>query len=178
MNSHTKIISGVTQQKGDSISENIHSLDEKTFIAYMKAIGFNSEIPLPRTKQTVETLLYQHATKFAFTTFAANFGDEVKLTATDLTQYMLKNGQGYCFHHNVSIGAALKQLGFDVTLVAASIRKSKDSNEVFPLATHVVVILNLDNKDYLIDPGWSDGIIKGLPLGQNPDQTHGKYHTV
>lgn len=143
-------------------------------LRYLNIIGFkltDSAITL----EVVEEILSKHGLAFAFSTLPANLKDKVSLDFPNFAEYLLANRYGYCFHHNVVLFECLKQLGFDVALMAANVRKPPTFTEANPLATHVIILLTFQNKRYLLDAGWGISALKPLLIdAEGTNQT--EYH--
>lgn len=143
-------------------------------LQYFKVIDFHlSDTVL--TLEVLEEILFKHGLAFAATSLPANLNDSVRLEFSNLAEYLLNNRYGFCFHHNIVAFEALKQLGFNVELLAAHMRVEPDYNEALPLATHVCILLTFQGKKYLLDPGWGSSSLKPLPLDEK-DTPKSAYH--
>lgn len=132
-------------------------------LQYLAAIGFDlSKAAL--SLEVVSEILHKHGLTFAMTTLPANKQDRVELEFENLTGYLLKNGYGFCYHHNVTVHEVLKALGFEVNYIAASVRVPPACVETFKVPTHVALVLTLKSQRYLVDPGWNPQVSKPILL--------------
>lgn len=158
--------------KNGTAPDNLHPL----VLQYLNTIGFKlSDSAI--TLKVVEDIMNKHGLAFDATTLPANLKDKVCLDFSNLAEYLLANHYGYCFHHNIVAFECLKQLGFNVELMAANIRKPPAFTEANPLATHVIILLTFKNKRYLLDAGWGIAALKPLLIDTKGTQQSG-YHVA
>ncbi|MCJ8311572.1 MAG: arylamine N-acetyltransferase [Saccharospirillaceae bacterium] len=132
----------------------------------------NLEIPKQLNLTFVNALIAKHVARYSFNSLAVNLGEDISLDV-DLIIDKLVNRQfgGYCFEHNKVVFECLKQLGFDVELKLAQVLYNK--NTASP-RTHRITLLNLDNKQYILDAGFGGfGPVTPLLLKANIEQISG-----
>lgn len=72
----------------------------------------------------------------------------------------LKRG-GWCFELHLLFSWALREIGFDVSTVAAGIHRAEDGDKM--LGNHSILLVNLD-ETYLVDLGLGDGPREPIPF--------------
>jgi N-hydroxyarylamine O-acetyltransferase len=71
---------------------------------------------------------------------------------------------GWCYEMNGLLGAALTQIGFEVTRMAGSVARGERDR---PLGNHLVLRVDLD-RPYIADVGFGDGLREPVPLAPGP----------
>lgn len=72
---------------------------------------------------------------------------------------------GWCFEMNGLFAAVLRELGFDVDLVAGAVNREKNGDAA-PM-NHVALLVHLD-QTYLADVGFGNGMLAPAPLREGP----------
>ncbi len=88
------------------------------------------------------------------------------LTVDEVQIYekIVANGRGgWCFEMNGLLAWALREIGFDVTLMSSFVGRDKDSAIPQGAGDHLILLVRLD-KPYLADVGFGNGILEPLPL--------------
>jgi len=81
----------------------------------------------------------------------------VSLDLLDVQRKLVAERQGgYCFEHNLLLGAALQQLGYDVELLLARARTGGWPGPIRP-RTHLVLRVEADDQAWLADVGFGFG---------------------
>src|SRR5262249_5473011 len=74
---------------------------------------------------------------------------------------------GYCFEQNLLFAAALRELGYAVTTLAARVRYGAQG--VRP-RTHMLLAVRVDDADWLADVGFGgDGLLLPVPLADGAE---------
>jgi N-hydroxyarylamine O-acetyltransferase len=68
---------------------------------------------------------------------------------------------GWCYEMNGLFGWALRELGFDVTLLSSDVRAAMDGDGAG--GDHLILMVQLD-RPYLADVGFGNGLIEPIPL--------------
>ena len=86
--------------------------------SYLRRIGYAG--PLAPSADVLEALHRAHATHIPFENLDILLGKPISLALPDIQAKLVTARRGgYCFEHNSLLGAALGQVGFRVTPLAA-----------------------------------------------------------
>jgi len=128
--------------------------------AYLARIGYTGH----RTPTTavLEGLHLAHATHIPFENLDILLGKPIRLDLDSLQAKLIQGHRGgYCFEQNTLFAAALEQVGFRVTRLAARVRAG---------ATHMLLGVEAEGTAWLADVGFGgDGLLKPLPLVAGPE---------
>jgi N-hydroxyarylamine O-acetyltransferase len=126
--------------------------DEANIDAYFERIGFSGSIA--PSLQTLEQLHVLHPAAIPFENLDPLLDVPVRLELRNLEQKLLfeKRG-GYCFEQNLLFKAMLKNLGFEVTGLAARVHWNHPEDEVRP-KSHMVLLVDVNGSSYLADVGF------------------------
>jgi N-hydroxyarylamine O-acetyltransferase len=132
--------------------------------AYLARIGYTGA--RRPTREVLEALHLAHGTHIPFENLDIQLGRPIRLDLTSL-QAKLVHGRrgGYCFEHNALFAAALEQLGFRVTRLAARVRLG--ATRPTP-RTHMLLRVDVDGGAWLADVGFGSGPLLPLPLTPGP----------
>lgn len=126
--------------------------------AYLDRIGFTEDprIDLP----TLRILHQRHLRTIPYENLDIQLGRFVP-TDPDLAFRKLVTDRrgGWCYEMNGLFGAALTALGFDVTLVHASIEQGAASVQL----SHLALVVDI-GQPYLLDVGFGDGLLGPIPI--------------
>lgn len=129
--------------------------------AYFKRIGYHDE---PRLNlQTLHALHFAHATKIPFENIDPLLGRPVQMElAAVQNKLIFKRRGGYCFEQNTLFAAALEQLGFKVTRLAARVHVGTD--RILP-KTHKLLRVEVDETSWICDVGFGSwGLLEPIEL--------------
>jgi N-hydroxyarylamine O-acetyltransferase len=133
--------------------------------AYLGRIAYAGE--RKPTAAVLGALHLAHATHIPFENLDIQLGRPIRLDLESL-QAKLVRGQrgGYCFEHNTLFAAALEQVGFGVTRLAARVRFG--ATRTLP-RTHMLLCVETEGRSWLADVGFGgEGLLKPLPLVAGP----------
>ncbi|MFE2278562.1 arylamine N-acetyltransferase [Streptomyces sp. NPDC059454] len=147
-----------------SVSEGIpHSWDTEGLDvgAYLRRIGYDG--PVEPTAGTLRALQRAHIDAVPFENVDVVLRRGVSLETADLQRKIVRAGRGgYCFEHNLLLGAVLERLGFPVTRFLGRVRRG--SNRVRYRA-HALLVVVADGRRWLVDAGFGDeGPLAPVPL--------------
>jgi N-hydroxyarylamine O-acetyltransferase len=129
--------------------------------AYLARIGYaGAQSP---TAAVLAALHLAHATHVPFENLDIQLGRPIRLDLDSL-QVKLVHGRrgGYCFEQNTLFAAALEEVGFRVTRLAARVRLG--TTEVLP-RTHMLLRVETDGAAWLADVGFGGGgPLRPVPL--------------
>ncbi len=129
--------------------------------AYLARIDYSGE--RSPTAEILRALHRAHATHIPFENLDIMLGKSIRLDLASLQTKLVRNRRGgYCFEQNALFAAALEQLGFVVTRMAARVRFG--TNEVRP-RTHMALKVEADGKSWLADVGFGGwGLLEPIAL--------------
>src|SRR3954471_2052207 len=129
--------------------------------AYLERVGYSGD--LVPGEAVLEALHLAHATHIPFENLDILLGRPVLLDLESL-QAKLVRGQrgGYCFEQNTLFAAALEELGFSVTRLAARVRSGASGPRP---RTHMLLRVDVEGWPWLADVGFGgDGLLLPVPL--------------
>lgn len=121
--------------------------------AYLARIGHAGTCRADR--DTLAAVLCAHATSIAYENIDPWLGRQVALDLASLQQKLVaRTGRGgYCYEHNLLLGAALRALGFAVTDLAARVAWGVAAGVVRP-RTHMLMLVELGGEQLVVDAGF------------------------
>jgi N-hydroxyarylamine O-acetyltransferase len=133
--------------------------------AYLVRCGYTG-VRAP-TLQVLRDLHLAHETHIPFENLDIQLGRPIRLDLASIQAKLVQGRRGgYCFEQNALLAAALEQLGFQVTRLAARVRLG--ATEPRP-RTHMLLRVDVDGTPWLADVGFgTGGILQPIPL--QPDQ--------
>lgn len=131
------------------------------FDAYFARIGFNgARAP---TLDTLRELHLAHAQAIAFENLNPLLGWRVALDLPSVEEKLVRAGRGgYCFEQNALLAAALRELGFHVTGLAARVLWNAPEESTRP-RSHMLLKIDLGGELYIADVGFG-GLTLTAPL--------------
>jgi N-hydroxyarylamine O-acetyltransferase len=130
--------------------------------SYLTRVGYSG--PLEPTAATLHTLHLAHATHIPFENLDILLGRPIRLDLCSLQAKLVAGGRGgYCFEQNTLFAAMLRELGFEVTLLAARVRFG--ATRVLP-RTHMALRVRVGDTSWLADVGFgASGLFLPLAFG-------------
>jgi N-hydroxyarylamine O-acetyltransferase len=137
--------------------------------AYFMRIGFNG--PRVPTLETLQALHLAHVQSIPFENLNPLLGWPVPLDLPSVEDKLIRAGRGgYCFEQNALLAAALRELGFDVTGLAARVIWSAPEDAVTP-RTHMLLKVTIAGEPYIADGGFGGQTLTGpIRLIENVEQ--------
>lgn len=129
--------------------------------AYLRRIS----LPAPRTPnlQTLRHIIAAHTAAIPFENLDPFRGIVPDLDPAAIQHKLVHEGRGgYCFEQNGLLGAALRNIGFDVTNLGARVL-SGQADDAIPARTHMLLKVSLDGEAWLADVGYG-GTTPTAPL--------------
>jgi N-hydroxyarylamine O-acetyltransferase len=118
--------------------------------AYLRRVGYAGA--LEPTLSALQALHLGHAAHIPFENLDILLGRPIRLDLESLQAKLVAGGRGgYCFEQNTLFAAVLREVGFDVTLLAARVRFG--ANRILP-RTHMALSVRIDNTAWLADVGF------------------------
>ena len=117
--------------------------------------------PLPPTLDTLRRLHVAHLGAFAFHNLEIQRRGTVRVDVDSIERKFLgAEGGGYCFEQNTLFGAALRELGFDVTTLLGRVGPP-DKRAL----NHMLLRVEVDGRPWLADVGFGgEGLLEPIPL--------------
>ena len=129
--------------------------------AYFARIGFTGKAD--PTLATLARLHELHPAAIPFENLAAFLGEEIPLDIESLQQKLVHGGRGgWCFEQNLLFAHMLREIGFDVTTLAARVRWNQPPEALRP-RSHMLLKVRLNDGDYIADVGFG-GLVLTAPL--------------
>jgi arylamine N-acetyltransferase len=129
--------------------------------AYLHRIG----VPDARTADlaTLRRIVYGHATTIAFENLDPFLGREVSVEPTALSAKLVEGRRGgWCFEHNGLLRAALDQLGYATTGLAARVLWGRPEGAAATSRGHMLVRVDLPEGPHLADVGFGGLTLTGV----------------
>ncbi|HET6879494.1 MAG TPA: arylamine N-acetyltransferase [Pirellulales bacterium] len=121
--------------------------------AYFARIGYTG--PREATLAVLEALHLAHATHIPFENLDVQLGRPIAIDLASIEAKLVQGGRGgYCFEQNTLLAAALNELGFGVTSLAARVRLG--ATRVLP-QTHMLLAVDVGGERWLADVGFGTG---------------------
>ncbi len=129
--------------------------------AYLSRIGFSGE--RAPALALLKELHLAHRTRVTFENLDIFLGRPIRIDLESL-QAKIVHGKrgGYCYEQNTLFAAVLEQLGFQVTRLAARVRRG--ATRLLP-RTHMLLKVDVEGEPWLADVGFGgDGPLLSVPL--------------
>ncbi|WP_144638203.1 arylamine N-acetyltransferase family protein [Bordetella genomosp. 13] len=132
------------------------------------------------TLDGVASLVLHHVRAIPFENLDPLLRRPVRLELSDLHRKLVDEQRGgYCYEHNLLFGAALRELGFAVTDLAAAVLWAHPEDAVTP-RTHMLLQAKIDGQPHIVDVGFGAMTLTGV-LRQEPgaqSTPHGDFRLV
>lgn len=145
----------------------------------MNIRSYLSRIGIPYIEENtidfLRNLQYRHVTQIPFENMDILRGSPLSLDPIELYKKIVKDIRGgVCYELNGLFHTLLRELGFSVSMVAATV---KIENGWFIEGTHAINIVHLNDVDYLVDVGFGGRTPRRpIPLtGEEIQDTDGYY---
>lgn len=139
--------------------------------AYLKRINYHG--PLSPTAETLQALQVAHLLTVPFENLSIHRNEPIILDDNLLFDKVVNRRRGgFCYELNGLFSALLRALGFNVTMLAASVARDRD--EYTPDFAHMALMVNctpatLDER-WLVDVGFGDSFRRPLRLDNSNEQ--------
>jgi len=134
---------------------------------YLQRVGMtdaNHSVP-PPTVETLRRLHVAHREAFLFENLSIQGGGSIDVAVDAIERKFLDDGRGgYCFEHNTLFGAALGDVGFDVTALLGRVRRGPREGWC---RTHMVLRVIVGGQPWLADVGFGAlGLLEPMALSE------------
>lgn len=136
---------------------------------YLRRIGHGEG--LTPSLATLSSLQRAHLQAIPFEGIDPLLGRRIKLDAEALQDKLIRGRRGgYCFEQNTLFGLALRQLGFEVTPLAARSRWGRPDDYPRTPLSHMLLMVQLAEGPVLADVGFGGpGPVRPLPFTPDAD---------
>jgi N-hydroxyarylamine O-acetyltransferase len=118
--------------------------------AYLRRVGYTG--PRQPALPVLEALHLAHATHIPFENLDILLGRPVLLDLASLQGKLVAGGRGgYCYEQNLLLAAALEELGFGVTRLAARVRYRTE--RILP-RLHMLLLVGAEGSKWIADVGF------------------------
>lgn len=129
--------------------------------AYLTRIGLDR--PARADLDTLAAVQHAHTQAIPFENLDPWTGRTVALDIDTLQRKLVHARRGgFCYEHNLLLGAALRAIGFAVLDLAARVRWNVDEG-VVRARTHMLLIVSLEGERFVVDAGFG-GMTMTAPL--------------
>lgn len=139
--------------------------EEKIFVRYLKLLGIHRQKP---SIEALKEIVRAQVTKVPFENISKLFFIK-RLNLRHLIDFELYlegiekyRFGGTCYSNNFYLNQLLTWLGYDIKLCGADM-KNPD--------VHIINIVNIENREFLVDTGYAAPFSEPLPLGLSNDYT-------
>ena len=118
--------------------------------AYFSHTGY--EGPRAATLAVLRAVIARHVQTIPFENLNPFAQLPVKLDIESLQEKIVRGQRGgYCFEQNLLLWNVVRQMGFDVTGLAARVSWNAPPDAVLP-RTHMLLLVKIDGASYIVDP--------------------------
>lgn len=125
---------------------------EFDFDAYLRRIGFKgARAP---SLETLAAIHRHHTRAIAFENLDPFLRRPVHLDIASLQRKLMQRGRGgYCFEQNLLLSRALREIGFEVTDLAARVLWGAPADAIRP-RSHMLLLVRVHGRRYIADVGF------------------------
>ena len=126
--------------------------------AYLRRIRYEGE--RAPTLPTLTALHEAHLTNIAYENLDIHLGRYVGLDLDAIYDKIVERGRGgWCFEMNGLFAWALRELGYDVTMLGSAVDRETQGE------SHLILLVKL-YQPYLVDVGFANGLFRPIPLAE------------
>jgi N-hydroxyarylamine O-acetyltransferase len=128
--------------------------------AYFRRIGFDG--PRVAGREALARIACRHALSIPFENLDPWLGICPSLDPEAVAEKLVNRRRGgWCFEHNLLLGNALREMGFEVRDLAARVLWGRDPGVVEP-PTHRVLQVHCEGREWLVDAGFGGLSLTGV----------------
>jgi N-hydroxyarylamine O-acetyltransferase len=130
---------------------------------YFDRIGYSG----PRTPDftTLDALMRAHIAAVPFENLDVQLGNPVTIDIPSVFAKLVgRRRGGWCYENNGLFGRVLSELGFDVRRLSAGVLRSVRGDVA--LGNHLVLVVTIDGKPWLVDVGFGGTQAAPIPLAE------------
>jgi N-hydroxyarylamine O-acetyltransferase len=141
--------------------------------AYFKRIAYDG--PRVASRDAVARIAYRHALSIPFENLDPLLGIRVSLDPEAVAEKLVTRRRGgWCFEHNLLLGNALREMGFEVRDLAGRVVWRREPGAL-AARTHRVLQVRCDGRDWLVDAGFGGQTLTGV-LELDSEEEQGTPH--
>lgn len=142
---------------------------------YLARVGYVGD--RTPTATTLRAVHRAHAHAIPYENLDIHLGRPIRIDEASVAAKLVAGRRGgYCFEQNTLLAAALRALGFEVTVLGADVHmgdRDRSAGPGFP--THMVLRVETDEGPYLADVGFgAAGFLEAVPLAPG-EATQGQW---
>ncbi|SHG19579.1 arylamine N-acetyltransferase family protein [Flagellimonas flava] len=128
---------------------------------YLQRINYAQ--PIKVTRDTLFQLQRAHLLSVPFENLDIHYGIPITLDTNSFFYKIVESGRGgFCYELNGLFNQLLNELGFKSRLISA--RTYGKDNSYSPEYDHLVLLVTLENQDFLVDVGFGKFSLHPLPI--------------
>lgn len=136
--------------------------DQLDLDAYLARTGYDGD--RKPSLDNLGSLQRAHVLNLRWDTIDGYLYRRVRVDLPSIQDKMLRRGRGgYCFEHTLLFAAVLERFGYAFTAVSGRVQLGADSSAPRP-ATHAMVIVDLDDRRWLVDVGFGASPLEPIEL--------------
>lgn len=129
---------------------------------YLHRIGYYNKVKAD--SHTLKSLQWQHLFHVPFEDIDVHCNTPVKLDeASVFNKIVLKKRGGYCYELNSLFAALLREIGFDVSLLSARVKRGNTYGDD---CDHMALLVVAEGERWLADVGFGNFSLKPLSLSE------------
>lgn len=128
--------------------------------AYLARINYHGDVR--PDFETLKAVHRVHLLNIPYENLDIHRGGYLSVRAEDAFEKIVVNQRGgWCYEMNGLLGWALREIGFDVTLLGSTVNRNPTGKTIE--GNHLILLVKLD-KPYLADVGFGNGLFEPIPL--------------
>lgn len=137
--------------------------------AYLRRIGYTG--PIQPTREVLHNLHRAHLLAIPYENLDIHLGRVLSLDIRLIFDKLVRRGRGgWCYEMNGLLAWALREIGFDVTLLSGTVGRERIGQEAE--GNHLALLVHLD-QPWLADAGFGNGLLEPLPLIEGEHEQSG-----
>jgi N-hydroxyarylamine O-acetyltransferase len=138
--------------------------------AYLARIGIRGSVST--SAEDLRRLQVAHLLAVPFENLSIHWGEPIVLNEAALfDKIVTRRRGGFCFELNGLFAALLRELGFQVELLSASVADKE--GRFGPEFDHLTLLVTLEER-WLVDVGFGDSFVEPLRLDERAEQVQGR----
>jgi N-hydroxyarylamine O-acetyltransferase len=132
---------------------------------YLQRIGYSG--PVHADLATFKSIHRAHVQTLSYENLDVQFG--IPLTrdpAAIFDKIVRRRRGGWCYELNGLLADALESIGFEVRRLAGAVRRDLVGDAI--VGNHLVLLVNIDEQQWIGDAGFGNGMIEPAPLRAGP----------
>lgn len=128
---------------------------------YLNRIGVRGALAVDVA--TFRKIHRAHALSIPYENLDVQLGRPVTRNTAEIFEKIVNRRRGgWCYEMNGLLGWALREVGFDVTFLAGGVMRDTMGDGV--VGNHLVLLVRIDDANWIGDVGFGDGLIDPAPL--------------